>query len=1247
MKYLKATLLGSGALASLLLSSVLTSCQDEDFGYTKEDIRAAAYDRNFIAKYGEIESDMDWDLTRQVVGAYDTRTRALGSSGIDGDIRTLSDWYYVDSKVVETFNDLLPESDKSNKQKGTTGFHLESQGTFYIIPVYQGQSGLSSELHMVVEYEGKKADINLWQRSNNIQRQTKGSFDWKNLRYDWATLLGPESDWTYFDDIDWYKFTSNGAYIASTRAAAGIRTKPIKCEIPVGAKLDFYLKITAGHVNYRKEGGDFDRIANSALATYNSYFTEHSGYNFDLKTGWSEANLAITGDEMWASKGKMIQLNQVDGLEIPDIEKLAGDGAKYMFIACEDARSKGEEAWRDQGATRVETVEYDSDRNYVDGESKEQGAYTKNSNNTAHVVLTPNDWEGDDDMNDLVFLFASAKLPEVKDATTIKKRYIIEDLGSIVDWDFNDIVVDMEQVKTNNGSIQQKATLKHLCGTTPFELFVGETNNESNSVKLDFGGDGLNKVTMGGKDVIDGQVLDQSVELNYEFYLPEAKWNPTTNNIWVKVYPKDRYSNNKHPEGEYEYKGTSGADEYGGSTTGTTNGTVGNGEINATFDYGTFISFAFPRKGKVPRIIAVNPDHEWTAEHHDINPDIWTVYKVTVGKTGNGDVWGEGIYKPNTSIEISAKAEEGYRFVRWNDGNTNAKRTVTVTANTDYTAEFTQLTAEWDMPNSNASLTSYNSQEISGTTLTEALSYGYNTIVLYSNKACDFGLSYNGQTEYIVYDRSKNIGDAVTYHVTQQGDVYKIEIVLTDEQLKTIKTNNKFYVHARGAATTLSKVSLKKTENKFTVNLIPIENWENVGSVKASDRESGNWGSNDSNPFYRNGGNAFSEASYVAGQTVTLTPEAKWRQVDANNWVQDYVFDHWEQYDAVKNGNIINIDKGGANGAITVESSAILKAVFKKKGVLSYTTLTGESLTLQYSFDTGDNKNFTDITSGSTINQSDGTIYLRVKTGSNGFNEDTNHYKIDWQNGSSTKADQAPGTAVTYNWVKNEGLSLNLTVKYLVEVIFETKKLNGNTDNQIVPGSVALRIKGSDEVFTDKIWVPKNTDLELTATSKDGYKFTKWSNNTTKQSRELKTTNGYHNPYAYFAELDLTVFWQDDAGVSVNDNKAFSKFAYGGEGELVEKLKALTDAGSTSVTITFHFKSTISGDIAFYTPYKNAEHEGGWSRFGSHLHQDLTNATSITQTFNSDDIAKIKLFGGLIMQNNTGANFVVTQVNIQ
>lgn len=71
---------------------------------------------------------------------------------------------------------------------------------------------------------------------------------------------------------------------------------------------------------------------------------------------------------------------------------------------------------------------------------------------------------------------------------------------------------------------------------------------------------------------------------------------------------------------------------------------------------------------------------------------IWRIksYTLTVTAGSGGIVSGSGIYNYGETATLKATPSDGHHFVRWNDGNTNAIRTVTVTENATYDATFEQ-----------------------------------------------------------------------------------------------------------------------------------------------------------------------------------------------------------------------------------------------------------------------------------------------------------------------------------------------------------------------------------------------------------------------------------------------------------------------------------------------------------------------------------------------------------------------------
>lgn len=158
------------------------------------------------------------------------------------------------------------------------------------------------------------------------------------------------------------------------------------------------------------------------------------------------------------------------------------------------------------------------------------------------------DCDHDGDYSDLICLV---------EPTTVK-RYMIEDLGALDDFDFNDIVVDVaatNRVNQETGEVTtyQKAYLRAMGGTLDFTLTIGNTKWSKSGNNYD------------PTIAVNADAGTDNTALIAEF--PVEGWDPDANNISVTVKRK---------------KGDSSGDE-------------------------VYISFPFPKAGEVPMIIALLP----------------------------------------------------------------------------------------------------------------------------------------------------------------------------------------------------------------------------------------------------------------------------------------------------------------------------------------------------------------------------------------------------------------------------------------------------------------------------------------------------------------------------------------------------------------------------------------------------------------------------------------------------------------
>ena len=85
-----------------------------------------------------------------------------------------------------------------------------------------------------------------------------------------------------------------------------------------------------------------------------------------------------------------------------------------------------------------------------------------------------------------------------------------------------------------------------------------------------------------------------------------------------------------------------------------------------------------------PRTVVVTQDSTFTAIFEA------NTFAITTAVSDNamGSVSEGGEYAYGTEITLTATANSGYRFTQWSDGNTDNPRTITVTENKTYTAEF-------------------------------------------------------------------------------------------------------------------------------------------------------------------------------------------------------------------------------------------------------------------------------------------------------------------------------------------------------------------------------------------------------------------------------------------------------------------------------------------------------------------------------------------------------------------------------
>lgn len=744
------------AILTAVSSLSLSSCQDEDYGYETDTIRASVYSRNFQKMYGEIDPDQTWDFSSYnlrklgLVGGPNSGTRAALTRAEIPDLVTkyTSGWYRVSDETTTWLNNNLQE--KKNNTKYVSSFNWEKvvdSDPLYIIPVYQGQTGMIWDLELV-DLVNHTSSI-IWSKSENLQ-YTRHYAVWDEFFYEsWKAEEAPNTSLKNKNDVNDNKLIT----LKFSKPLANVpesfnETNDIIAAFNVARDIpgSFYINIDGSQTKITKDkfGAFFTNESNKIWVTdedaglfcfttdgnfviqANRYMSsgrpnkvylnalldvEIDGRKItvdDLKTlqfiiddsfvypygsddkfshdytfnTWSPDRIRVYVKYDEGGDGETVSLkdgtNQytehhtinkyhVETRPIRiDINKLSGEFAlnlktKYRSENDADLSEIGDDHRSDQGfmsqinhfsdgettlgiTTLVETLEDQfsiTDLADTDGKfeymvigCEDAGANGKSS---------------DQDYNDLVLLVVGKTLP----TQTIKKRYMIEDLGSTLDFDFNDIVVDVTEkvARTSVGgkTYTQTAAIRHLRGTIPFRISIG-TEGEFGT------GDNKGKIMRGHNcediDYDPSQVTSIKDEYTWEHTetittetelstLRSKYWNPDANNIRVEVWPSYNSENGKSSDVFWTGRDASSEDNFDAR--------------DYNVQYRKIVEF--PKTGTVPYIIAVDPTVQWMEENISI-PEYWI---ATHPENFNND-FEQSDDTEDSSSETDSTPEEGNKI---------------------------------------------------------------------------------------------------------------------------------------------------------------------------------------------------------------------------------------------------------------------------------------------------------------------------------------------------------------------------------------------------------------------------------------------------------------------------------------------------------------------------------------------------------------------------------------------------------
>ena len=201
--------------------------------------------------------------------------------------------------------------------------------------------------------------------------------------------------------------------------------------------------------------------------------------------------------------------------------------------------------------------------------------------------------------------------------------------------------------------------------------------------------------------------------------------------------------------------------------------------LTATANYGYHFTQWNDGNTDNPREVVATGDLSFTAQF-DYNQ-----YNITlnVDEAIHGTVTGAGDYDYLSQRTITANAEYGYHFTQWHDGNTDNPRTITLTQDTSFTAQFAKnlysvagASEEYSSPR--GVVTGGETVEYLNTvTLTATANYGYH-FTQWNDGNTDNprevvatgDLSFTAQFDYNQYNITLNVDEAIHGTVTGAGD---------------------------------------------------------------------------------------------------------------------------------------------------------------------------------------------------------------------------------------------------------------------------------------------------------------------------------------------------------------------------------------------------------------------------------------------------------------------------------------------
>lgn len=673
---------------SALITSltILTGCQDEDFGFTQEEIFRNAYERNFIKTYGEIDPNQSWDLSSFNLTHRETRA---GSDYVAVDA---NGWYTVDVGYMK--NTLI--EGKTPSVVRPFGI-LMAEDELTVIPMYEsGDRDVSWKLHMSMTCSDgtDPIDVVVWEKTAGTGNQdcvqvkagTTKCSTCKGYGYVYKKNSSPCG---YCNGQGYFPDASGNTTCPNQKNHVGTYEIQVDCDYK-DCENGYDITTVCGSCNGAKETGWWF-VRHGCTDCGGSYGTQLFGVGSKPGTGHGKCPKCdgkgkITKDCPLCDQGKCIKCPVCSGNKTSVVCTAAGcvngytDTGDWKYLKRDETCR---EIAKDDGTGYVEANQVKTLPFVINSESLKTATGRTNVSMQGSIVsfyleitsgntnaptgskisclkgkmidITPtaakpsgigngcqyslvgceeSTVNSDNDYNDVAFLLVSKTLPvytysqgsPVQDNVT--KRYMVEDFGSNVDWDFNDIVIDVTEAVNKTlttdeygiptgmnqskiaGEWKTTASVIYLCGTLPIQVTFGQTNTVSLSL--------INDPT--NKDQSIGELLDYA-NATHEYSGEGAPGIKLMDNSGIGTdigsSDYDLLTNNR-----ISIKGWKDPEERGNPAKAW--------------------SASFPAPGTVPYIIAVKNSTDWMKERTNVPASWFTGYKTPTD-------WHEGSTIPSNN----------------------------------------------------------------------------------------------------------------------------------------------------------------------------------------------------------------------------------------------------------------------------------------------------------------------------------------------------------------------------------------------------------------------------------------------------------------------------------------------------------------------------------------------------------------------------------------------------------------------